>query len=100
MEAFVNPSSVGEEDLQWVASLQVSNGFSEESILEKCYFLTQNLEKMWVMNPQVSALAEGEEGGLRSSVVGDVFVYSGSAYAVDLAGFRKVDALDGLQNGP
>ena len=63
-DAFINPSSVTRADLHWVASLQIPKRSSEVSVLEKCYFLTQNLEKSWVTNPQISALARVEAGGL------------------------------------
>jgi hypothetical protein len=70
--------------------------------LERAYFWTNNIDSSWSRNPApgVSVLRplhhkDGQTYGLRSSMVGDLFILNGKFFVVDSFGFASIDEDEG-----
>lgn len=62
--------------------------------LETAYHVTNNVTRSWSLEPDpIVTVLPGTHGprGLRSSMVGDIFVRDGEAFVVAFAGFQSID---------
>ena len=84
-----------------VANVEVPNGTSASDACEFAYRWTQNIMDSWSMkmpedgNDAVTVIAAlpshgGKTYGLRSSMMGDEFVYDGKTYYCATFGFKEV----------
>jgi len=65
--------------------------------LEEAFRLSNSINSNWTENEEVTVTPEGrvvivERGGLRSTMVGDVFAVDGDFFFVDMFGFKKLEA--------
>lgn len=58
-------------------------------ILQEAYRLTNNIDKSWAENPNVTVI-NAKGGPLRSTSVGDVLRHNDKWYVVEMVGFREM----------
>ena len=87
---FSTPRVYEPSKFDWVASVTVSAN-SVPAALEKAFRLTNSFDEFWAENEEVIAQGDAVKG-CRSTSVGDILVADDLYFAVDLAGFKEINA--------